>query len=132
MNVHMKKILTNIMATTAISLIVLSVIAACYKAHFLCIETVFQTFGVNIFLHLGVIGIQKIDFTFPIVEPLLSIGYSLLLVLVCGNIFSWYESMPVYVLVLLTMIVYIVGAWLSVIQLRKEVNDINELLKYQK
>ncbi len=49
----MKKGVINIFATTGISLILLSVIAAFYSAEFLCIKTVFQVFLVNVAAHLS-------------------------------------------------------------------------------
>lgn len=128
----MRKIITNILATTAISLLALSVIAVCYQAHFLCIDAVFQAFFANILIHIGIKWIQRIDFQYPIAESLLSIGYTIILVLVCGRVFHWYDSMPVQVLALLAVFVYFVGVWLSVIQLKREVNDINVLLQKQK
>ena len=128
----MRKIITNILATTAISLIALSVIALCYQAHFLCIDAVFQSFFANILIHIGIKWMQHIDFQYPIVQSLLSIGYTIIVALVCGKVFHWYDSMPVQVLTLLAAIVYIMGAWPSVIQLIREVKDINVLLQKQK
>lgn len=128
----MRKIITNILTTTAISLLVLSLIALCYRAKFLCIESVFQAFFANILIHLGIKWMQRIDFNYPIAESLLSIGYTIMVALVCGKVFHWYDSMPVQVLALLAGIVYIVGASLSVIQLKREVNDINVLLQKHK
>ena len=75
---------------------------------------------------------QHIDFQYPIVQSLLSIGYTIIVALVWGKVFHWYDSMPVQVLTLLAAIVYIMGAWLSVIQLKREVKDINVLLQKQK
>ena len=101
----MRKIITNILTTTAISLLVLSLIALCYRAKFLCIESVFQAFFANILIHLGIKWMQRIDFNYPIAESLLSIGYTIMVALVCGKVFHWYDSMPVQVLALLAGIV---------------------------
>lgn len=128
----MRKIVMNIMATTGISILTLSVIAVCYQATFLCIDAVFQTLLANILIHLGITYIQRIDFQYPIAASILSISYTMIVALVCGEIFHWYDSMPVGVLVLLAAIVYFGGCWLSVIQLKREVNDINALLQKQK
>ena len=128
----MRKILMNIMATTGISILALSVIALCYQARFLCIDAVFQTFFANILIHIGIRGFQHIDFQYPIAASILSIGYTMTVALVCGRFFHWYDSMPVQVLALLAVIVYLGGCWLSVIQLKREVNDINALLQKQK
>lgn len=128
----MRKIIMNIMATTGVSLLVLSLIAVCYKAHFLCIDTVFQTFFANILIHAGIRVLGHIDFKYPIAGSLLSISYMIIVVLVSGKIFHWYDSLPAGMLILLTIIVYLAGCWLSVIRIRREVDDINSLLQERK
>lgn len=128
----MRKMVMNIMTTTGISILALSVIALCYQATLLCIDTVFQTFLANILIHLGIQCFQHIDFRYPIAASILSISYTVMIALVCGMIFHWYDSIPAGVLALLAVIVYIGGCWLSVIQLKREVNDINVLLQKQK
>ncbi len=128
----MRKMILNIMATTGITLFLLAVIATCYSARFLCVESVFQSLFANVLMHLGIYGLSKPEFRYPIMESVLSIGYTIMVALICGKIFHWYESMPIGVLALMTMVVYLLGCWLSVIKLRKEVNDINILLQRRK
>ena len=57
----MRKVLINILATTGVSIIALAVIASCYQASFLCIETVFQSLLANILIHIGIICLNKRD-----------------------------------------------------------------------
>lgn len=128
----MRKNIVNIMATTGVSLLVLSVIATCYQARFLCVDAVFQAFFANILIHIGINWLHGIEFQYPIVESILSISYTIIIALVCGKLFHWYNSMPIEVLTLLAIIVYLAGCWLSVIQLRREVKDINALLQRQR
>ena len=49
----MKKIIVNIWATTGISLVVLALVAICYDATLICIDTVFQVFGLNVIIYVG-------------------------------------------------------------------------------
>ena len=64
----MRKMLINILATTGVSIVALAVIATCYQASFLCIETVFQSFLANILIHIGIRCLNKIEFQYFIVE----------------------------------------------------------------
>lgn len=128
----MRKLMMNIMATTGVSLVALAIIATCYQARFLCIESVFQSFLANILIHIGIKWMNRIDFQYPIAETILSISYMIIVVLVCGKIFHWYSSTPIGVLIPLAVFVYLAGCWLSVIQIKREVEDINVLLKKQK
>ena len=43
----MRRTVLNIMATTGITMVVLSMVALCYDASFICISTVFQSLGLN-------------------------------------------------------------------------------------
>lgn len=57
----MRKNIVNILATTGISLLLLSVVALLFHASCIYLETVFQAFGVNIITHLGIMCIKKIE-----------------------------------------------------------------------
>ena len=57
----MKKNIVNILATTGISLLLLSVVALFFHASCIYLKTVFQAFCINIITHLGIMIIQKIE-----------------------------------------------------------------------
>lgn len=128
----MRKLMMNIMSTTGITLLVLSAIAVCYHARFLCIESVFQAFFANVLIHIGVMFIVRHEFLYPIAESLLSMSYVIIVALVCGRVFHWYDSMSIGVLILMSVIVYLVGCFLSVMQLKRETDDVNLLLQERK
>ena len=62
----MKKIVLNIMATTGITLVVLALIATCFNAIFIRIDAVFQSFILNILLHIGYYFFSKKEYKYPI------------------------------------------------------------------
>ncbi|MEE1255233.1 MAG: hypothetical protein UHN47_01785 [Lachnospiraceae bacterium] len=128
----MRKMLINILATTGVSIVALAVIATCYQARFLCIETVFQSLLANILTHIGIRCLNKIEFQYFIMESILSISYTIIVVLICGKIFHWYSSTPLGVLIPLAVFVYLAGWCLRIFQVKQEIDDINVLLKRQK
>lgn len=128
----MRKFILNVMATTGISLIVLSTVALCYQASWLRIDGVFQVLLVNLLIHFGIGFLGKIDYTYLLLEPVLQIGYMLAVVLVCGAVFDWYQNLPVWCLVLMTAVIYVTGLVLSAFSILGEVKSINQLLEQRK
>ena len=55
----MRKNILNIFAMTGITLVILSLVALCYNATFLCLDTVFQALGVNALIYFGIFLINK-------------------------------------------------------------------------
>ena len=49
----MKKVILNIMATTGISLVALSLVATLYDGSLICIDTIFQVLGLNVVIFIG-------------------------------------------------------------------------------
>ena len=125
----MKKFVLHVMATTGITEIVLSVVALCFKASWLRIDGVFQSLLVNVAMHMGILLLSKVEYRYPVVEAILKVGCTLLIVLAGGWLFDWYAYMPIWCLVLMTVIVYVLGVGLGVISMLEEVKSINALLE---
>ena len=128
----MKKIMTNVLATTGITLIVLAIIGALYGAKFILINGVFQSFATNIVIHLGFMVTEKVESKYPILETMLDIGYTLTVLIVFGAIFSWYNSTPIWILLIMGVLIYIIGSLISIIRMREDVKAINDLLQRRK
>lgn len=128
----MKKISVTILCSTAITLLILAILGAISGAQFLLINSVFQSFIVNIVIHIGLLFTHKFESSYAILEFMLDIGYMEVVVIIFGAIFNWYGSTPIWVLVIMTLIIYIVGVFLNMVQMRQEVEEINELLQKRK
>ncbi len=125
----MKKVLLNIMATTGISLVVLSLVATLYDGSLICIDTIFQVLGLNVVIYIGLYFMEFIEYRFAILETCLKLIYIIVLVLVSGLIWGWYNSLPPAVLVLMTIGIFIVCVCLDAISLLSEVKAINVLIE---
>ena len=128
----MKKISVNILCSTAITLLILAVLGVSSGAQFLLINSVFQSFIVNIVIHIGLLFTHKFESSYAILEFMLDIGYTEAVVIIFGAVFSWYSSTPIWVLAIMTTIIYVVGVFLNMIQMRQEIEEINELLRKRK
>lgn len=125
----MKKISINILCSTAITLLILAILGVVSGAQFLLINSVFQSFIVNIVIHIGLLFTHRFESSYAILEFMLDIGYMEVVVIIFGAIFNWYDSTPIWVLVIMTTIIYIVGVFLNMVQMRQEVEEINDLLQ---
>lgn len=128
----MKKISINILCSTAITLLILAILGVVSGAQFLLINSVFQSFIVNIVIHIGLLVTHRFESSYAILEFMLDIGYMEVVVIIFGAIFNWYGSTPIWVLVIMTTIIYIVGIFLNMVQVRQEVEEINKLLQKRK
>ena len=125
----MKKVLLNIMATTGISLVVLSLVATWYDGSLICIDTIFQVLGLNVVIYIGLYFMEFMEYRFAILETALKLTYIIALVLVTGLIWEWYNNLPVAVLVLMTIGIFVACVCLDAISLISEVKSINVLIE---
>ena len=128
----MRKISVNILCSTAITLLILAILGAISGAQFLLINSVFQSFVVNIAIHIGLLFTHRFESSYAILEFMLDIGYMEVVVIIFGAAFNWYSSAPIGILAIITIIIYIVGVFLNMVQMRQEIEEINELLQKRK
>lgn len=128
----MKSKIQNVFAITGIALVLLSVVAKLYGGRFLCIETVYQVFAVSVVIQVVLVLLKKFESRYFMVEILLEIGAVLGLLLVAGVFFDWYSSIPVWVLVVMGLLVYLIGCVIDMFQIQNEVKTINRYLEKQK
>lgn len=128
----MKKFVINVLATTGLSLILLSVIALFYQAEYLCLQTVFQVFGANAILHFGFLLIRKSEIKWHLAETFFSIATIIILLIVCGFLFDWFSSTPAWLLIPMGFVIYIISAVLDLISMRQDAREINMLIRKRK
>lgn len=128
----MKKVVINIMASTGIILLVLSVVAAMYGGKAICINTIFEVTLLSILIHSGFMVTHRFDIQSPVFEIMTDISYTLVITLILGAVFDWYESTPVWVLIIMVFVVYLAGCLIDLYRTKEEVRIINELLQNRK
>jgi len=127
-----KKTITNIMATTGLAVVVLSVIVRIlfrqnYDLFFS--STVLETFIANIVIHLGLLLTQKLEFKYFALEVLLDMTYTAVVLIILGFVFGWIDVIPVWVFVLMAVLIHLIALFLNVARIRDEANKINKLLE---
>ena len=125
----MKKYAVNALATTGLSLLLLSVIALMFHAKFLGISAVFETFAANVFIHIGLFFTHKIEFKYAAAEPILDIIFIIVVLMICGAVFGWFASTPIWALVAMAVVIYLLSIALNLFRMQQEANEINALLQ---
>lgn len=131
-NASMKKKITGCLTTTALSILILGIVALLSGGHFLCIETVYQILLANILIHVLVFVIQKFESPYFLVEISLEIGGILLILLGLGYIFSWYESVSVLTLIIIGVLVYVFGCLIEIFHIQNDLDYINDKLEQKR
>lgn len=128
----MKKFAINVLTTTGLSLVLLSAIALCFQAECIFVQTVFQILGANIVFHSGFLLISKLEMKWPFAELFLNIAMIIILLLVFGSLFNWFSSTPVWILILMGLVIYIISAVLQLFSMRQDAQEINTLIRERK
>lgn len=125
----MKKQCVNVFATTGLSLIVISIVALMYKAEFLCISTVFEVLGVNVFIHSGLYIANKINYKYLLAELVTGNFTVISALIIFGFILNWFSYVPIWVLVIMGIAVYFLSYFLNLFHMQREAKKINDLLR---
>jgi len=131
----MKKLILNILATTAAVEILLVITGAFIQGGisngFIQAVIFIQLLAVNTVIHLGMLLTRKFENRYAILEYLLDMGYILIVLLVFGSVFQWYPESP-WLLAVIAVAVYAFGIFTNMVRVRKDINDINKLLMKRK
>jgi hypothetical protein len=125
----MKKRIVNCLATTALALILLAVIALLHQASFLFISSVYQTLLANIAIHAGLALIKRFESKYFIVEMLWELGYILAVLTVCGFSFDWFRSTPLWIVIIMGIAVYLIGCAVNIFKINNDLMLINRAIK---
>lgn len=124
----MKKMLVRILCSTGITLIVLAFVGMMSGARFLCISSVFESFAANIVIHVGFLFTRRFESNYTIIEYMIDLSYIIGVLLVFGAGFDWFDSTPIWMLMIIAAIVYALGLFLSITRMRQDIKEINVLL----
>ena len=144
-----KQFLNNAFVTTAIVLIVLSVVALWYDGTMICISTIFETLLLSVVCEVIKHMMYKIDIAniylgillhyLLVLAAVLIFGYAfnwmqvvemqqkLEAVLIFGYAFNWVNQLPVYVLAGMCGVVLILCCYLDISRVKADIDEINGL-----
>jgi hypothetical protein len=128
----LKNLVINIVFCTGAALVVLAIFFVIFDTDQILVSTVFQIFGANILINIGVFLLHKIEFRYVIFEYLLDISCIISVLVIFGFIFDWYSVTPIWVLFIMAVVIYIFVIIASIVNIRNKTKEINELLQKRK
>ncbi len=125
----MKKLIVNVLATTGISLVLLSIVAWLSQAQCIYIWTVFQVLGVNLIAQSGLFLMSRLEMKYAIIEMFLDMALIVAILLASGSAFHWFASTPPGTLIFMGFVLYVLSVLLNLFSMRREAREINAMIK---
>jgi hypothetical protein len=126
----MKRIIEFIIYYTGAVLMIVAVYEVINGEKFIYFNTIFEIFGACIAITLGVYFRNKIiEIRNFILEYIVDFSYTILVVLLFGLVFNWYDTLPVWFLIVLIIVVDIFSIIIVFNKMHKDIEEINKLLK---
>ena len=134
----MKSFALDVFSTTILALLILAIFD--YASPFHCIPlgaTTLQIFGANIAIHLGLKLTHKFTHKYFVLEHLLDIAYVVIVLGISSEAFHWFGGwfnifMRIGILTAMAVAIYYASLYFRISQTRKEIKQINELIKIKK
>jgi Ca2+/Na+ antiporter len=118
------------MFTTGCALVILAIYKAVTGEASISVNHILEIFAANILICAGIaIRYYKIEIRSFILEHVIYVGFAIFVLLIFGVIFNWYRTLPVWFFIIMTVLTDILIILSSARKTRKDVNEINELLK---
>ena len=127
-----KKIVLYILASTGAVLFLLAIYRIFINNNPIYGVNILQIVGANIVITIGLNLTEKIESRYAIFEILIDIGFMTVVIVLFGVLFKWYNNVPIWFTVIMVVVIYISFYLLDIIRVRKDIEEINELLKKNK
>lgn len=128
----MKTLIKNILATTGLTLLVLGGIATIYGGKYLFISSVFESLLVNALIHMGLLLVSKLENKYYFVEVLYEVAYVFLVLIPAGYLFGWYSTTRLWIVMLMGVVIYVCGCFISIFRVTSDVTAINRQIQVLK
>jgi len=128
----MKKIIINTMFTTGSSLIILAFFFIFINEKNILVQTVFEIFGANILINLGLFIRQKFEIRNVILEFMADVSFIIIILTAFWAVFNWHTGVPLWFLFITAVVIYIFATITAIAKIRRDTKEINELLQKRK
>ena len=125
----MKILIRNTLATSGLTLIILAVVASIYNGEFIFVRSIYECFLANIIIHIGLLIVKILESKYFLIEILFEVSYVLIVLIVSGFLFHWYNSTPIWIIVLMGIGIYFISCWINIFRINQDITFINRQLK---
>jgi len=125
----LKNIINYIMFVTGAALVILAVFSLLFNVEISFVPTIFEVFAANIVIILGLFLRMKFEIRNLILEYLVDISYIIAVLIIFGLIFDWYPAIPMWLIVAMAVVIYILAMIFTVTKIKKDAEELNKLLQ---
>ena len=124
-----KKIIVNTLATTALSIFLMCIVAIIRGFTLMGVFVPFEILLVNLLAHIGFSLFDKIDMKYGILNYLVMLIYLVGLIVGFGYLFKWFVVNEIWVVCVVGIIVFIVALVIDIIKINCDASEINSSLQ---
>ncbi len=123
-----KQLIANTLATTALSILLLCIVALIKNATSMGIAVPFEILLVNFLAHIGCILFDKIDMKYRVFNYLIMLVFLLGILVGFCFLFNWFEANETWIVCVIGLIVFLIAFVVDLIKIKHDANEINSYL----
>lgn len=123
-----KHLLINTLATTALSIFLMCIVAIIKGFTLMAIAVPFQILLANLLAHIGFIVFDKINMKYRIINYAVMLVYLIGVILGFGFLFDWFAVNEIWIVCVVGVIVFVLAIVMDIIKINRDAKEINASL----
>lgn len=124
-----KKVTVNVLATTALSIFLMSLVAVVKGFTLMGIVVPFEILLVNLLAHIGFILFDKINIKYKFFNYMIMLIYLVGIIIGFGYLFKWFVVNEIWVVCVVGVAVFIIALVIDIIKINRDASEINSKLQ---
>lgn len=124
-----KRVIVNVLATTALSIFLMCLVAIIKGFTLMGIFVPFEILLVNLLAHIGFILFDKINMKYKILNYIVMLIYLIGVIVGFGYLFKWFVVNEIWVVCVVGIAVFIIALVIDIIKINRDASEINSSLQ---
>lgn len=125
----LKRIAVNVLATTALSIFLMCLVAIIRGFTLMGVFVPFEILLVNLLAHIGFILLDKIDMRYKILNYTVMLIYLIGIIVGFGFLFKWFVVNEIWVVCLVGVVVFSIALVVDLVRINRDASEINSNLQ---
>lgn len=124
-----KRIAVNALATTALSIFLMCLVAIIKDFSLMGIVVPFEILLVNLLAHIGFILLDKINMRYKILNYIIMLVYLIGIIIGFGFLFKWFVVNEIWIVCVVGVAVFIIALLIDIVKINRDASEINSSLQ---
>lgn len=124
-----KRIAVNALATTALSIFLMCLVAIIKDFTLMGIVVPFEILLVNLLAHIGFILLDKINMRYKILNYIAMLVYLIGIIIGFGFLFKWFIVNEIWIVCVVGVAVFIIALVIDIVKINRDASKINSSLQ---